>query len=137
VHSVRDVPNFLLSWTLYLTIPSTAAMLLRDALTDDRDDDEKRWLDTERILQALGVWDFFGTIPLVRDFVSGARYGTRGMTPLARAAQAGSDFYDSVAKEDKSAREILFDGARVVGIAAGLPAEWLLREGEQELKERE
>jgi len=137
-HSIRDVPAFLTSWALYLSIPAIGARLLRDALSDDRDEDEERWRKTETWLEAAGIYDFLGLYPFVtRQWVSFARYGSRPSTPMERLGGEGAGLLQDIAKEDVNAREILFDGLRLGSIAAGLPTQFILSELEQELKERE
>ena len=137
VTSVKSAPDFLVSWVLYLAIPGMATMLMRDALTDDRDGEKKRLTDLEHILQALGVWDFAATIPGVRQVVAFGRYGTRPSTPFERAGGELTELGRDLAKKDVEMREILFDAARIASIATGLPTSWLLSEIEQELKERD
>lgn len=140
VKSIRDVPAFLASYGYFILLPALGAALIRDALGSnalpEEDADEGDWFAW---FVGLGLSELASMVPFVRDVLpplirqvtDGGRYFS-GETPVQRAGEAVSDLV-----VPKDAIDFMFDMARIGSLAAGLPADDVLKRAEKAIRGEE
>lgn len=140
VKNIRDVPAFLASYGYFILLPALGAALIRDALGSnalpEEGSDEGDWFAW---FVGLGLSELASMVPFVRDVLpplirqvtDGGRYFS-GETPVQRAGEAVSDLV-----VPKDAIDFMFDMARIGSLAAGLPADDVLKRAEKAIRGEE